>query len=45
MAKQEIFSDKRLAVAHGCTDKAEEKKQALEHCSDIMLLNVCSRPA
>src|SRR5437899_5155808 len=44
MAEQEILGHERIAVAHGGTDKAEEKKQVLEHRPNIMPLRACSRP-
>ena len=44
MAEQEILGHERIAVAHGGTDKAEEKQQVLEHRPNIMPLRACSRP-
>src|SRR6266568_9478873 len=44
MAEQEILGHERIAVAHGGTDKAEEKKQVLDHRPNIMPLRACSRP-
>src|SRR6266568_7243925 len=44
MAEQEILGHERMAVAHGGTDKAEEKKQVLDHRPNIMPLRACSRP-
>jgi hypothetical protein len=44
MAKQEVFGDQRVALAHGRTDQVQEKKQVLEHRPNIMPLNACSRP-
>src|SRR5437868_8209792 len=44
MAEQEILGNECLAVADGRTDKAEQKKQVLEHCPNIMPLTACSRP-
>src|SRR5437899_4188703 len=44
MAEQEILGHERIAVAHGGTDKAEEKTQVLEHRPNIMPLRACSRP-
>src|SRR5439155_26289305 len=44
MVEQEILGHERIAVAHGRTDKAEEKKQVLDHRPNIMPLRACSRP-
>ena len=44
MAKQDMFGDQRLTVAHGRTKKAEQEKEILEHRPDIMLLKVHSCP-
>ena len=45
MAQQEILGDERVTVAHGRTDKAEQKQQVLEHRWNIMPLNASGRPA
>src|SRR5712671_4780914 len=44
IAEQEILSDECLAVAYGRTDKAEEKKQVLEHRQNMMPRGRCTRP-
>ena len=44
MTTQEMLGDECLAVAHGRMDKAQQKKQILEHRWNIMPLSACSRP-
>ena len=44
MTEQEVLGDECLAVADGRTDKAEQKKQVLEHRWNIMPLSARSRP-
>jgi hypothetical protein len=43
MAKQEIFGDQRLAIAHGRTDEAAEEQEILEHRPKIMPRGAPSR--
>jgi hypothetical protein len=44
MTEQEILGGQCLAVAYGRTEKAEQKKEILEHRLNIMPLNARSRP-
>ncbi|MCA1835567.1 MAG: hypothetical protein LC721_04220, partial [Actinobacteria bacterium] len=44
MAEQEILGDERIAIAYGRTEKAEQKKEILEHRLNIMPLRARSRP-
>ena len=44
MTEQEILGDQCLTVAYGRTEKAEQKKEILEHRLNIMPLSARSRP-
>ena len=43
MTQQDVLGDQCLAVADGRTDKAEQKKQVLEHRPNMMPLGLCTR--
>jgi hypothetical protein len=44
MTQQEILGEECLTVAHGRTDKAEQKQQVLEHHPNIMPPGPYTRP-
>ena len=44
MTEHEILGDQCLTVAYGRTEKAEQKKEILEHRLNIMPLTARSRP-